>query len=348
MLLLDALVRYSTVSLLILITILSLRDGKQQAISRYVALVAFSVASMLLSMTPAEFQLPAALQIIFHTLDSPSIVFIWWFGLAMFQEGFELGAKEWLVFVIYTGMMMYYRLAGFGMALTFPPGFDLIADILTLGMMLHLFYVIIVGHRDDLIEPRRRLRIYFVLSLIVGTVLTVTAENLFMENFNPEVILFRALVAFPLTVWALLWLTKFKLENLTFKQHSQIEIENEIDPRDQSLHQKLINLMVEQKIYLQRNLTIRLLSEHLETPEHRLRLLINRGLGYRNFNDFLNHYRIEAIKQSFLNPDNARTPILSIALEAGYNSLAPFNRAFLKSEGVTPTHFRQQNSTIAD
>jgi AraC-like DNA-binding protein len=35
-------------------------------------------------------------------------------------------------------------------------------------------------------------------------------------------------------------------------------------------------------------------------------------------------------------------PVLTIALDAGFQSIGPFNRAFKAATGVTPTEFRRQ------
>ena len=348
MLLLDAFFRYSSVSLLLLIALLVLRDGKAQTTPRYAALVALTVAALLISLTPPELKLPAPYFMIFHFIDAPSIAFIWWLGLSMFQEDFKLGVKEWLGFSVYTGLMLYYRLAEMFVDLPFPPGFDLAADTVIFGLMAHLFIVTIAGHASDLIEPRRRLRLFFVIGLVVGASLIVAVENFFFESHPSLVALFRVVIIFPLTVWAVLWLTAFRPEKLTFRHRKTSPESSKIDPRDKTLAKNLLLEMEEKNSFLQRNLTISLLAKSLQTPEHRLRVLINRGLGYRNFNDFLNHYRIAAIKMALNNSENSRVPILSLALDAGYNSLAPFNRAFLKGEGMTPSQYRAQLAAKAD
>ncbi|MEL6323951.1 MAG: helix-turn-helix domain-containing protein, partial [Pseudomonadota bacterium] len=81
-------------------------------------------------------------------------------------------------------------------------------------------------------------------------------------------------------------------------------------------------------------------ATRLSVPEHQLRGLINQGMGFRNFSAFLNHYRLADAKTALADPEQARTPILTIALDAGYASLATFNRAFRTSEGQTPSEFR--------
>jgi AraC-like DNA-binding protein len=60
-------------------------------------------------------------------------------------------------------------------------------------------------------------------------------------------------------------------------------------------------------------------------------------LGYRNFNDFLHHYRLQEAAARLLAED---LPILSIALDCGYGSIGPFNRAFRQRFGMTPTEYR--------
>ena len=71
--------------------------------------------------------------------------------------------------------------------------------------------------------------------------------------------------------------------------------------------------------------------------EAALRTLINQELGYRNFNDFLHHYRLQEAAGRLATED---LPILTIALDCGYGSIGPFNRAFRQRFGMTPTEYR--------
>jgi AraC-like DNA-binding protein len=106
--------------------------------------------------------------------------------------------------------------------------------------------------------------------------------------------------------------------------------------------------MTVDRIYRQDGLTIAQLAERLGMPEYRLRRLINQALGYRNFNSFLNYYRIADAKMALSDPAQAEVPVLTIALDAGFSSLGPFNRAFKAETGVTPSEFRRQNPPIPD
>lgn len=99
--------------------------------------------------------------------------------------------------------------------------------------------------------------------------------------------------------------------------------------------------MTVNRVYRQEGLTIGPLAQLQGLPEYRLLRLINQGLGYRNFNTFLNHYRLTDAKAALADPSQAATTILTIALDAGFTSLGPFNRAFKTGTGVTPSEFRR-------
>lgn len=100
---------------------------------------------------------------------------------------------------------------------------------------------------------------------------------------------------------------------------------------------RLTLAMSEQHAYRLEGLTLAALAQTLGQGEAALRTLINQELGYRNFNDFLHHYRLQEAAARLTTED---LPILSIALECGYGSIGPFNRAFRQRFGMTPTECR--------
>jgi AraC-like DNA-binding protein len=111
------------------------------------------------------------------------------------------------------------------------------------------------------------------------------------------------------------------------------------------LLRRLQRLMTVERAYRREGLTIGSLSAELGVPEYRLRQLINEGLGHRNFNSFVNGYRLAEARAALADPVQADVPILTIALDTGFQSLAPFNRAFKMTAGMTPTEYRRQHLT---
>lgn len=105
---------------------------------------------------------------------------------------------------------------------------------------------------------------------------------------------------------------------------------------------KLLQLMQEQKPYLNNNLTLPELAAQLDmrSPKH-LSQILNQRLQ-QTFFDFINRYRIEEATRQLQQPD-AEGRVLHIALSSGFNSEPSFYRAFKAHTGLTPTEYRKRH-----
>ena len=341
--LLDVSMRYAAVALLLISAILLLRDAVQHAAARYGAGVCITAAALLLGTPYPGFELPGALHVAIRFLDVGSIGFIWWFGLALFTDGFKLNRWHWLgmlLVVIPTAVFRAQELEFISIPLR---PLLLCSAALTTCLMAHLVWVVLQGRSDDMVESRRNMRLYFVSGLILVTLAIALIERVVPSSYHVELSLFRVALILPFSAWAVIWLTQVQTTRLEFLPNPVVSTVTEpaVDPSDEPLRQALQDSMEQFRMYRQTGLTIRQLAEHLKVPEHRLRVLINQGLGYRNFSSFINDYRINAVKVSMQDSDNARTPILTLALDQGFNSLAPFNKAFRDRTGKTPTEYRE-------
>ena len=121
-----------------------------------------------------------------------------------------------------------------------------------------------------------------------------------------------------------------------------VEAPSAPDPADDRLAIALDHAMRQQRLYRGDNLTIASLAAQLAVPEYRLRRVINQRLGHRNFNAFVNAWRLQDTYDALADPGLRDRPVLTIALEAGFQSIGPFNRAFKAATGLTPSEFRQQ------
>jgi AraC-like DNA-binding protein len=50
------------------------------------------------------------------------------------------------------------------------------------------------------------------------------------------------------------------------------------------------------------------------------------------------------VRAALVDPARRDLPVLTLALDAGFQSIGPFNRAFKAATGLTPTEFRRKNS----
>jgi AraC-like DNA-binding protein len=94
-----------------------------------------------------------------------------------------------------------------------------------------------------------------------------------------------------------------------------------------------------EKMYRNPELTLTDLANHLGTNPSLLSKIINRSFS-KNFNDYVNQYRVLEVKENLANPANAHLTIMSLAYDAGFNSKATFNRAFKKFTGDSPKSYQ--------
>ncbi len=214
---------------------------------------------------------------------------------------------------------------------------------LSLALVIHLITIALTDRADDLIEKRRRIRMYLPIfvGLQVGGVLTYevffgTADNL------PGISAINAMLILILIIGAgmAVLTAEGDLFSKPVADRRPVRSSLNLSPSETVLHDKLIAAMNEGQ-YRTPSLTIATLATQLDTPEHRLRALINKQLGHRNFSSFLNGYRITEAKEKLSDRALVDLPILTIAMDLGYGSLAPFNRAFRAETGQTPSDFRK-------
>ena len=101
---------------------------------------------------------------------------------------------------------------------------------------------------------------------------------------------------------------------------------------------KLNNYIEDEKPYLEFEISLQDLSDKLSISPRNLSHIINKKYE-RNFYDFINHYRIELVKQSL---QESNKPIKEIMYDCGFSNKATFNSIFKKHTGLTPTQFRKK------
>ncbi len=132
-------------------------------------------------------------------------------------------------------------------------------------------------------------------------------------------------------------------ENNKSKYANSLLTENE----KESIKNSILNCIEIEKLYLEPELTIAILSNKITIPVKSISQVINESFNC-NFFDFINTYRINESKQKILNNNKLSKPltISEIMFECGFNSKSAFNRAFKKQTGLTPTEFKQRNQKI--
>ncbi|MCF8371362.1 MAG: helix-turn-helix domain-containing protein [Bacteroidales bacterium] len=107
--------------------------------------------------------------------------------------------------------------------------------------------------------------------------------------------------------------------------------------------EKLIRFIEEEEPFLVPNLSLRSLADQVEIHPNKLSWLLNEKVG-RNFNEFINHYRVDYFKKLALDPENSHISLIGLTYESGFNSKSVFNTYFKKEEGMTPKEFLKYKS----
>lgn len=105
--------------------------------------------------------------------------------------------------------------------------------------------------------------------------------------------------------------------------------------------EKLSNRLVQKALFRNPLLTLTDIADEMSISRRQVSAIINQGFGM-NFNDYVNSFRIDEIKNRFANGEAEDFTVLGIALEAGFNSKTTFNRAFKKYTGSTPKSYLQK------
>ena len=94
-----------------------------------------------------------------------------------------------------------------------------------------------------------------------------------------------------------------------------------------------------QNPYLLSDLNLLYVSERLGYTRNQISYIINHVLGC-SFYDYVNKHRVDHVIEHISGADS-KASIIELAIDAGFNSISGFYKAFKKQTGLTPTAFRK-------
>lgn len=337
----DGLLRGGAGALFVLLASLFGRDWNRSLTAKLGTLLALSGACYVaITIVDSALRFPWW-RLPLHLMSLAAPALFWLFASSWFDDDFALRRRH----IVWTCLTM-----AAGAAASY--GFlYLDIRILSLGLGWRAISIVLVGlgirtalreRKNDLVEPRRRARL--VLSVVVGLVIMwVVLAELQLSSWPPppawRVVNAASLFGLAMTVAGLTlgWRDPALLAPVP---RPVAPTPDAVLPDDSMLLARLEAEMTRERLYRQDGLTITAVAARLGVPEYRLRRAINQGLGARNFNAYLNSFRVGEAADALADAGQRDVPILTIALDAGFGSLAPFNRAFRGVHGCTPTEYR--------
>ena len=329
--------RSGTVALLLLTGIVIVRDRRHRESGPYGGLLALSVAAdSIVFVAGASWLWP--LQLV--AMGTPAMLWIW--AGAVFDDY----RPSWRAVVAWAVLP---AIGAFGLY-AWRPWVGAAENALALLFILLAAWRIVAGLRGDLVERRRRLRpLLAVLAVLyAGGIILMNMLGSARPTGASSRIVEAAVLAGLAAAFALLTLRADRSLAGPLAVEARRPSPEEaaepsaVDDQEDALLARLRQLMEEEKVYRQEGFGVAALVAALNVPEYRLRRLINQRLGHRNFSSFVNGYRLAEATVALADPAQADVPILTIALDAGFQSIGPFNRAFKAHTGMTPTAYRKQ------
>ncbi len=110
---------------------------------------------------------------------------------------------------------------------------------------------------------------------------------------------------------------------------------------EESVYHQLLQLMSEREIFKNSKLTLSSVANELNISARKVSEIINQ-FSNKNFNRFINEYRVEEAKKILVNPKFDYLNMLGIADEVGFSSKATFFAVFKQFEGISPGVYKKQ------
>ncbi len=186
--------------------------------------------------------------------------------------------------------------------------------------------------------------IFYVVYCILAFLITVIA---FYSNLNP----LTPHIYNYITLLVLIYVMSFYGLRQKVVSKQLLASESVIHYRNSTLNleskdkikQKIFNYFEKEKAYLNPDLSMDVLSDSLKIPKYQLTEVLNIEIG-KNFFQFVNFYRVEAVKRMLTDPHN-KYSIEAIGYDCGFSSKSSFYTVFKSMTGETPVAFRNSLSS---
>lgn len=339
MMLADTAIRAAASGIVLVLGLSIWRDGRNRLAARLTGLLCLAVVGHLINVSlaiPPGFRWP---EVPFELLSVSVPPLFWLVALAVFIDGYRIRAAHLAAVVGYIGFATLFIVELYYDETLRPIG-GVLLRVGMFGFVIAALAVAWRGRADDLVESRRRLRDLLIWSIGILALVVPVSEIFQHAGMLPRETVTATATIILLTSLVNAWfLVGLRDEDLLRRAAAAAAVTLPPDPDEPRLLRALEQLMDEERLY-RGDVGIAEVASRIGVPEYRLRRLINQRLGHRNFAAYLNGYRLAEVKAALADPMQREVPILTMALDAGFGSLAPFNRAFRDNLGMTPTEYR--------
>lgn len=273
---------------------------------------------------------------------------LWHFLPVVFQISFSVfvrlqnlywdGTKESLSWLGYYGYVVWMN----------NPTIYIIASVLIITYSYKALQLLKSGSEKSLIKEKkltwirriiRSFLIYFSLVLVVllADLIVFSAAN------EGSYFYFIRFYYYPFFIGMAILTYWIGLEGFSRRNEKEDAKKNPISKEEfdklKGISEQVEEVMQQQKLYKDPELSVNSLGKALDIKPYLISRSVSEVFDVR-FNDYINRYRVEEVQELLKNEENSKYTLLSLALEAGFNSKSSFNRAVKKHLGILPSDLK--------
>ena len=211
-------------------------------------------------------------------------------------------------------------------------------DLVFLGtVFIGLIFILLLWFADRIVDSTKLHRVLAAFGLLWLLWIPIKVADYFYDRYQLDIHVYYPLYFFLAAV--IIWIGIEVLKPAA-KKDELSSVSNPLIPAE--LRQKgawLKKVIKEKRYYEDAELSLGSLAERLDLHPHELSRIINMVLK-KNFNDFINEYRVRDVARKMQDPAYNQFTLLGIAYDSGFNSKSTFNLIFKKMTGKTPAEYK--------
>lgn len=263
---------------------------------------------------------------------------LWFYVKYLSQTEVTIKIKE--VYIHYIPLLLFVTFCWI-----IPNNATFLSTTIFIGLIVHIFsystyslYWLLKQNKSVLQKKSLKIRKWLLYFTMITVVMCVFYVIVFLSviPYLSSAFLFSIVVIF-LSVWALQNPFLFKIEN---EKYANSGLTND---RAIEYVKKVDKLMVDEKLFLDPELTLTKLGKKIGITSKQLSQAINQ-VQNQNYSQYVTNYRVNEAKRLLGHPKYEHYKISAIAYDSGFNSISSFNTAFKKITNTTAIRYRQSLS----
>ena len=224
--------------------------------------------------------------------------------------------------------------------------FDLFSSVIFILYMCARTILVVKDHNKFLpffyTDVKYKSLVWMTIFCVVFIVYHLIALGTMITSFQGDNIRFvldglGLLLLYYCTIGSLM---QINIVNITSEKEVKLSKRKQEENKEiyERVSKAIERCMVEEKAFLDPDMTLKTFAKRVGESSRLISKAINK-MEYKNFNMYLNHYRVEEFKMLIESEKYQKYSNTALAKEAGFNSRASFYKNFKDVVGISPSDY---------